>query len=381
MKTKIIGILVCMLLIATVLPAVVTMNINNDVTKHIEPQPISTSVVWSDDFDSYAAGSLLHGQGGWEAWDLITEYSPYVSDEQSRSAPNSVELKWDETWSDIVHMFYGVNSGQWTITAWWFLPEEFTGGSNFVLHNKYEHNNHVFPRDNSVIIQADSFLGTIYDRWEMVSLPMIRDEWVEIRIEIDFELDTYDAYYNNTFLGSGSWTRGEGQKNLGCIDLCNDGTSVSNATYFDDISLEGDVSENADLYCEGDITLTEVEPGATIEESFIVQNSGAEGTLLDWEIESTPDWGEWSFEPNEGTDLESWSPITIDVEIVAPEDPNTEFTGEIKIVNSEDPDDYCIIDVSLATPVSQQIDMHPLFQMILERFPNAFPILRYMLGL
>ena len=53
----------------------------------------------------------------------------------------------------------------------------------------------------------------------------------------------------------------------------------------------------------------------------------------------------------------------------------------IKIVNSENPNDFCIIDVSLATPVSQQVDIHPLFQRILERFPNAFPILRHLLGL
>ncbi len=380
MKTKILGILVCMLLIATAIPAVGTMNIKTDETKHIEPEPTSTGVVWSDDFDSYAAESLLHGQGGWEAWDLITEFSPYVSDEQSRSAPNSVELNWDgDACSDIIHMFYGVNSGQWTITAWWFLPEEFEGVSSFALHNKYEHGVHEFPRDNSLVLQADSQADTIYDLGGSGSLPLIRDEWVEIRVEIDFESDIYDAYYNSTLLGSDSWTRGEGQKNLACIDLCND-WKESNETYFDDISLEGDVSENPDLYCEGDVTWTEVEPGATVVESFIVQNSGAEGTLLDWEIESTPDWGEWSFEPNGGTDLESWSPITIDVEIVAPEDPNAEFTGEIKIVNSEDPDDYCIIDVSLATPVNQQV-INPLLQMILERFPNAFPILRYLLGL
>ena len=53
----------------------------------------------------------------------------------------------------------------------------------------------------------------------------------------------------------------------------------------------------------------------------------------------------------------------------------------IKTVNSENPNDFCVIDVSLATPVSQQVDIHPLFQRILERFPNAFPILKYLRGL
>ena len=93
----------------------------------------------------------------------------------------------------------------------------------------------------------------------------------------------------------------------------------------------------------------------------------------------------WSYilyiplQSNGGTDLESWSPITIDVEIVAPDDPETEFTGDIVLVNSEDPDDTCTISVSLTTPVNQQVDINPLFQRILERFPYAFPIQRHLM--
>jgi len=41
--------------------------------------------------------------------------------------------------------------------------------------------------------------------------------------------------------------------------------------------------------------------------------------------------------------------------------------------------DWATLEVEM--PVNQQVDMHPLFQRILERFPNAFPILRYLLGL
>jgi len=41
--------------------------------------------------------------------------------------------------------------------------------------------------------------------------------------------------------------------------------------------------------------------------------------------------------------------------------------------------DWGTLEVEM--PVNQQVDMHPLLQMILERFPNAFPILRYLLGL
>ncbi len=41
--------------------------------------------------------------------------------------------------------------------------------------------------------------------------------------------------------------------------------------------------------------------------------------------------------------------------------------------------DWATLEVEM--PVNQQVDIHPLFQRILERFPNAFPILRHLLGL
>jgi len=86
---------------------------------------------------------------------------------------------------------------------------------------------------------------------------------------------------------------------------------------------------------------------------------------LDWEIESYPDWGTWTFDPDGGLDLTPEDPaVTVTVEVVAPEDPETEFTGEIVLVNSEDPDDTCTIDVSLATPVSQQSLILQLLEML-----------------
>ncbi|GAI14584.1 unnamed protein product, partial [marine sediment metagenome] len=58
--------------------------------------------------------------------------------------------------------------------------------------------------------------------------------------------------------------------------------------------------------------------------------------------------------------------------------PETEFEGEIKIVNSEDSDDYCIIPVSLITPVSQNAVDSQLFQ-FLQRILERFPLLEQIL--
>ena len=144
-----------------------------------------------------------------------------------------------------------------------------------------------------------------------------------------------------------------------------------------------------DLDCDGTLCWIDVEPGAIVNGTFMVINNGDVGSMLEWEVLSYPNWGtnwsaKWIVDWLVWTDcgfVGTTTPEEIFVEVIAPEDPNEEFEGEIVLVNSNNPDDTCTISVSLATPVNQQIDMHPLFQRILERFPNAFPILRHMLGL
>jgi hypothetical protein len=102
-----------------------------------------------------------------------------------------------------------------------------------------------------------------------------------------------------------------------------------------------------DLDCDGSISFEDVEPGATVTDSFDISNIG--DATLNWEIDEFPAWGTFTFDPESGA-LGAGDSETIDVEIVAPEEENEEFEGEIKIINSDDPDDFCIIDVSLVTP-------------------------------
>jgi len=120
-----------------------------------------------------------------------------------------------------------------------------------------------------------------------------------------------------------------------------------------------------DLDCSGTLGWTGVPPGSTVTGSFTVENIGDPESLLDWEVESYPEWGAWTFDAENGEDLTPEDdPITVNVEVVAPNQQNQQFNGEVKIVNSENSNDYCIIAVSLATPVnlqltsSQSINLH-----------------------
>jgi hypothetical protein len=108
------------------------------------------------------------------------------------------------------------------------------------------------------------------------------------------------------------------------------------------------------ICCDGVLNWEDIEAGELVEGEVEVWNCGMDFSELDWEIESYPDWGVWTFIPDSGENLTpDDGEITIDIEVVAPDDPETEFKGEIKIVNSEDVNEYCTIDASLATPKNQ----------------------------
>lgn len=152
-----------------------------------------------------------------------------------------------------------------------------------------------------------------------------------------------------------------------------------------DFLIQAEVTGDAppafpDLSCEGTLSWDAIKPSATVYGEIIVKNIGDAGSLLDWEVISFPEWGTWTFTPASGTDLADGGSVAVNVTVVAPAEKKQEFTGKVKIVNMENASDFCEIDVILKTPCTQQYV--PLFlTRLFERFPNAFPLLRHLLGL
>ncbi|NVM56288.1 MAG: hypothetical protein HWN66_21505 [Candidatus Helarchaeota archaeon] len=368
MKKKIISIFVSMLLCVTISSVTGAMNIEKDNNLSLIPKPASTGIFWEDNFDNYSLGPL-HGQGGWEAWDDNPATTGYVTDNQSRSPSNSVEIAWFSGVSaDIVQQFSGVSSGNWSITAWQYVPGDMEGESWFILLNTYNHGG-PYHWSTQLAVSATSGLIWDYDNPDD-SLLLITDDWVEIRVEIDFEADIQTAYYDGEFLLEKSWTAGHepgGAKNLACVDLWAH-TSPSTSIYYDDFVLEGEVGDDPVLLCEGDLHFGNVSAGATLEGSFTVENVG--GGLLDWEITDEPNWGTWTFDPESGDDLPPGPPVTVQVTVVAPKEKD-DWTSTIKVENMENPDNTCLIDVSMTTPMSQP----SLFLQFLERLIQRFPVL------
>lgn len=139
---------------------------------------------------------------------------------------------------------------------------------------------------------------------------------------------------------------------------------------------------NANLDCSGSLSWTDVKPGGTVTDSFTVENIGASGTMLDWEITEYPTWGTWTFTPSSGDDLtpEAGS-VTVSVSVVAPDEKDESFSGAVKIVNKEDSSDYCTVMVSLVTPKVRVFNIVDWFMEFLENSSKMFPILRQLIGL
>ena len=137
-----------------------------------------------------------------------------------------------------------------------------------------------------------------------------------------------------------------------------------------------------DLDCSGSLSWTDVSPSSTVNGTFVLENIGDPTSLLDWEIESKPDWGTWTITPDEGYDLTpEYGQILVEVEVVAPNEKNQQYSGEVKVVNKDDPSDNCTIPVSLATPKNKPFNVFQPFLRFLENYPRMFPILRQLLGL
>ncbi len=131
-----------------------------------------------------------------------------------------------------------------------------------------------------------------------------------------------------------------------------------------------------DLDCEGDLRWIDVKPGDTVTGYFKVGNFGETDSLLNWRVDNWPTWGGWSFFPNNGSELPAGNWVNGTVTIDVPFEQYQNFTGNITIVNSDNPSEYCEIEVFLQTP-KDRIPFVPILSRIFARIMQRFPILQW----
>ena len=139
-------------------------------------------------------------------------------------------------------------------------------------------------------------------------------------------------------------------------------------------------SQNGSLEGSGVLNWVDVSPGSTLTGSFIIKNNGSSGSLIDWEIISWPDWGTWTFTPDSGDDLTPGDgEKTIEVSVIVPNEKNKNFAGYVKVVNTEESSNYCLIHISLTTPKNLIINYSTI--RFLQQHPYLFLLLKNIISL
>ncbi len=127
----------------------------------------------------------------------------------------------------------------------------------------------------------------------------------------------------------------------------------------------------SDLNCYGKLRWSNIKVGTTVIGSFTVENIGDPGSELNWyiDLDSIPEWGIWTISPMDGSGLTPEDgPIKVEVSVVAPSEKDKEFSGNIKVVNLEDPLDFDVVSVYLSTP-RNRVSIVSYWLSLLEGFP------------
>ena len=191
---------------------------------------LANAADFAEDFDAYPNGTSMHGVNGWKGWDNNPAFTAFTSDVQALSGPNSVAIS---PTSDLVHEFSDATTGQWNVTAWQYIPSSLVGAQYLLLLNTY---NDGGPYNWSTQLRFQD--GIVTNDGDATTFPILFDEWVEVRIEIDLTADTQTIYYAGSLLTQTSWTdgiSGDGVLNLGAIDLYSAGATD---IYYDNITVE-----------------------------------------------------------------------------------------------------------------------------------------------
>ncbi len=206
--------------------------------------PLTSFAQWSENFDSYASGSQVAGQGGWKGWFNVPANGSIVSNTQALSAPNSLDVVGI---SDTVHEYSGYNTGQWRYSGSVFTPTNFTVTGEiayFILLSNYSDAGTNMHWSVQLQMQADGVVQDTNGGGTSTPTTLVRGQWVPFSVDIDLNANTRVVKYNNITVATGTWFAGTGATaNIGAVDLyANSPDDVTGGNtvpvYFDNLQLQ-----------------------------------------------------------------------------------------------------------------------------------------------
>ena len=233
-----------------------------------------------ENWDSYAVGSNVHGQGGWKGWANDPNAGAFVDDAFSVSPTNSINIEGP---SDLIHEFSGYTSGFVTVTAKMYIPGDFTGDTYFIFENVYSDvDTSIISWSTQVIFRGASGTVENFDgAANPGSLPFVTDAWADLKLEIDLDADVQTFYYNGEVLYTGSWTNQfpdqgvPGILNIGSIDLFAGAPTLSTPVYYDGLSIVPGIPSNFGVSLGAASNALTGAPGDTVVYTVTIDNTGS----------------------------------------------------------------------------------------------------------
>jgi hypothetical protein len=193
---------------------------------------ITASAQINEGFESLPDGPLV-GQGApnWSIWYSGGADGTVIST-NAHGGSKSLSL---QPGTDVVRQPV-INSGSWTCSVWTFVPSTSAGDGFFIMLNQYGD----AATDNwSVTIRLNAVDGVVESWFDLATLPIITDRWVELRVEINLDDDRYSQFYDGVALTQDLvWTQnvsGNGLPQIRCIDVY---SSTTDGMLWDDLVLE-----------------------------------------------------------------------------------------------------------------------------------------------
>jgi len=206
---------------------------------------------YSEEFDSYAAGSQILDQADWIPWANDTgdasNGGAFVSNAEASSGANSLAVGGiPDLNTDVVWQFGPINSGTWTFTANTFIPGSSVTGEQDICWMAIHPGDGGYDPPNGIdwvggpimALHLDTGKATGQDALTdpnnpvNIELDIVKDAWKEIKIVTDVDALTCKTYYDGTLCDQRLW---DGPNQIEALDLWV--AAPSDVMYYDDLKL------------------------------------------------------------------------------------------------------------------------------------------------
>ncbi len=212
-------------------------------------------------FTPYILGSVINGQGGWKQLGLAPNATSIIEDGVTGFARSGKSVSIDAIpfgdTSILTREFENLTDGQYTLSAHVYIPSGTVSATAFVVLNAYEDAGtintsvqlNMHPLQNVWSIQAGSSTS--------LSGPLLFDQWVEVRAQIDLSADLCEVFYNGSPCAPAySWTGGAygaggGAQEIAALVLARAPEVIPGGkVYIDDVNLvDGFPPPTPVVYC------------------------------------------------------------------------------------------------------------------------------------